>query len=183
MPSATSISIGSATSRPIFGPAAGFAEWKAKRDDGFLVSDPCLQWGTDYQTVRNRIESQPWWKPVNDDLEQDAHGWRRYYSIAKRLYEIYYFNEEGGKDLFRVIIFTEDDKAPIGVAMQHVSKQGFELKGALQSTDTPDTYWYVFLSPDGKTEVMILPNGAIGWEITYKPTDPDELANVIPIMG
>ena len=169
---------------PYFGPTAGFAEWKAKRDEGFLVSDPCLQWGTDYQTARKRVENLPWWKPINDDLEQDAHGWLRYYRIAQQLYEMYYFTEEDGRNLFRVICFITDDTVPVGVPLQHVTKQGFELKGAIQFPDHQKPT-LLLLSPDEKTEVLLIPDGYGGscWEIIYKPTDPDEVSQTIPIMG
>ena len=169
---------------PYTGPTAEFAAWKAKRDAGYLVSDPCVDWGADHQTVRNRVESKMWWRAANDDLEQDENGWFRYYTAAKRLYEVYYFAEAGGKNLFRVFVFTSDDTVPLEVAVQHVSLQGYGFKGVLPHPDEEKLgMLYLFLSPDEKTEVLILEHGAGGWEIFYMPTEPEDVANVIPAFG
>ena len=169
---------------PYTGPAAEFAEWKAKRDAGYLVSDPCVEWGTDHQMVRNRVESMMWWRYCNDDLEQDENGWFRYYSTAKLLYEVYYFAEEGGKDLFRVFVFTSDDTVPLEVAVRHVALQGYEFKGVLPHPQEKELgMCYLFLSADEKTEVQILERGAGGWEIIYMPTNPEDVAGVIPAFG
>ena len=169
---------------PYTGPAAEFAAWKAKRDAGYLVSDPCVDWGADHQTVRNRVESMMWWRAANDDLEQDEHGWLRYYVVAKRLYEVYYFVEADGKDLFRVFVFTSDDTVPLEVAWRHVALQGYGFEGVLPHPDEQTLgKCYVFLSVDEKTEVQILERGAGGWEIIYMPTEPEDLANIIPAFG
>ena len=169
---------------PYTGPAAEFAAWKAKRDAGYLVSDPCVEWGADHQTVRNRVESRMWWRAANDDLEQDENGWFRYYTAAKRLYEVYYFAEAGGKDLFRVFVFTSDDKVPLSVAWNHIELQGYEYKGILPHPDEEELgMCYLYLSPDEKTEVLLLEYGAGGWEIFYMPTDPEDVARVEPVFG
>ena len=42
---------------------------------------------------------------------------------------------------------------------------------------------YVFLSVDEKTEVQIIERGAGGWEIIYMPTEPEDLAHIIPGFG
>ena len=169
---------------PYTGLTAEFAAWKAKRDAGYLVSDPCVEWGADYQTVRNRVESRMWWRAANDDLEQDENGWFRYYTAAKRLYEVYYFAEAGGKDLFRVFVFTSDDKVPLSVAWNHIELQGYEYKGILPHPDEEELgMCYLYLSPDEKTEVLLLEYGAGGWEIFYMPTDPEDVARVEPVFG
>ena len=97
---------------------------------------------------------------------------------------MYYFTEEDGRNLFRVICFITDDTVPVGVPLQHVTKQGFELKGAIQFPDHQKPT-ILLLSPDEKTEVLLVPDGYGGscWEIIYKPTDPDEVSQTIPIMG
>ena len=169
---------------PYTGPAAEFAAWKAKRDAGYLVSDPCVEWGADHQTVRNRVESMMWWRAANDDLEQDEHGWLRYYVVAKRLYEVYYFAEEGGKDLFRVFVFTSDDTVPVEVAAEHIFLQGYGFRGVLPHPQEKEVgLCYVYLSADEKTEVQIIERGAGGWEIIYMPTEPEDLAHIIPGFG
>ena len=169
---------------PYTGPAAELAAWKAKRDAGYLVSDPCVDWGADYQTVRNRVESRMWWRAANDDLEQDENGWFRYYTAAKRLYEVYYFAEAGGKDLFRVFVFTSDDTVPVEVAAEHIFLQGYGFRGVLYHPQEKEVgLCYVYLSADEKTEVQIIERGAGGWEIIYMPTEPDDLAHIIPGFG
>ena len=169
---------------PYTGPAAGFAEWKANRDAGYLVSNPCVDWGTDHQTIRNRVESMMWWRRCNKDLEQDEYGWLRYYSVANKLYEVYYFAEESGKDLFRVFVFTSDETVPLEVAVTHVALQGYEFKGLLPHPGEQQLgKCYVFLSVDEKTEVQILERGAGGWQIIYMPTEPEDLPNIIPAVG
>lgn len=164
---------------PYFGLTEDFSEWKAARDDEFLISDPFIQWGADYQTVRNHVESKLWWRPYNDDLEEDEHGWFRIYRIARRLLEVYYFKTEDGKDLFRTFVYT-DTTVPAELAYYHIMKQGFTLKGILRYPEEPGRDYLYYLSPDSKTQVLLLEYETGNWQIFYMPTNPDELSRIIP---
>lgn len=166
---------------PYFGLTEDFSDWKAARDDEYLISDPFIQWGADYQAVRNHVESKMWWRPYNDDLEADEHGWFRYYRIARRLFEVYYFKTEDGKDLFRTFVYTDTDTdIPTVRAYYHIMKQGFTLKGILRYPEEPGRNYLYYLSPDGKTQALLLEYETGNWQIFYMPTDPKDLARIIP---
>ncbi|MCR5779298.1 MAG: hypothetical protein K6G70_01960 [Bacteroidaceae bacterium] len=55
--------------------------------------------------------------------------------------------------------------------------------GAIAWPDDPETYYPIFLSADGQTEVTIEPFQQGGWQIYYQPTDPDDLPLIVPAFG
>ncbi len=170
---------------PYCGLTEGFAAWKAERDAGILVTDPCFQWGADLQTVHNHVAShQLWWKVLNEELElEEGHGWGRWYCIAKDLYEYYNFETGSGNNLQCAICICLDPDVPSSVAFTSLIKQGYEYKGGIIFPDQPDVVYAIFFSADGQTEVMVNEYEAGGWQIFYQLTDPDDLPLIIPAVG
>lgn len=72
----------------------------------------------------------------------------------------------------------------LSVAWNHIELQGYEYKGILPHPDEEELgKCFLYLSPDEKTEVLLLEYGAGGWEIFYMPTDPEDVARVEPVFG
>jgi hypothetical protein len=170
---------------PYFGPTAGFAAWKADRDAGKLVSDPCIQWGVNLQAVHEHVvKHQLWWDYYIKDLEEvEGHGWGLWYSVAKNLYEYYSFEDQNGNNLLNAICICMDPDVPREVPFVHLVRQGYEFKGVISYPDRPEEICPVFLSPDGKIEVLICDYYDGCWEIFYQPTDPEDLPRIIPAVG
>lgn len=162
-----------------------FAAWKAERDDKKLVSDPCVQWGANLQTVHDHVASkQLWWMMQNEELLQESDSrWSRRYYLARCLLEAYFFDTEDGRSLSGVYSICFDPTVPTEVAFAHVVKQGYEPMGAIAWPDDPETYYPIFLSADGQTEVTIETLQQGGWQIYYQPTDPNDLPLIVPAFG
>lgn len=89
---------------------------------------------------------------------------------------------ENGENLLYSL--CTDNSVPVDVAFTHVAKQGYEFKGLLIYPEEPDTKFYVFLSPDEKTEVTINTfDDGRSWQILYQKTDPEDLPLIIPAVG
>ena len=170
---------------PYFGPTAGFAAWKALRDAGILVSDPCLKWGANMQAVHNHVANhQLWWKCLDEELMlEEGHGWVRWYHIARSLYEFYCFENENGNNLLCSICICLDPNVPLEVPFTNLIKQGYEYRGGIIYPDQPNVHYSIFFSPDGNTEVTLNKYDDGGWQIFFQPTDPDDLPLIIPAVG
>lgn len=170
---------------PYLGPKDGFAAWKEDRDAGKLVSDPCIQWGVNLEAVHEHVvKHQLWWNYYIKDLEEvEGHGWGLWYSVAKNLYEYYCFEDQNGNNLLNAICICTDPNIPREVPFTSLVRQGYEFKGVISYPDRPEEICPVFLSSDGKLEVLICDFYDGCWEIFYQPTDPDDLPNIIPAVG
>ena len=116
---------------PFFGSAEDFAPWKADRDAGLLVFDPCMDWGCDLSRVEEHIQSKNWWKEGGGKLEASDIRWRTHFQVADSLYEYYYFKTEDGKDLDQAICYCANPAVPIQAAYLLVQHQGFSYVGQL----------------------------------------------------
>lgn len=165
---------------PYFGWTADFAAWKAQRDAGVLVTDPCLQWGANLQTVHNHVASHHlWWKTLNEELApEEGHGWVRWYNIARDFYEVYNFETESGNNLTCAICVCIDSTVPVSLANASLVLQGYEYAGQIIYPDQPDVIYDIFFSADGSVEVQVNTYDDGGWQIFYQPTDPNDLAKL-----
>lgn len=168
---------------PYCGPTADFAAWKADRDAGLLVTDPCFQWGANLQTVHNHVVSHhQWWKLDYEELTmEEGHGWCRWYNIAKDFFEYYCFETESGNNLMVSMCICFDPTVPVSVANASLILQGYEYAGKIIYPDQPENIYDIFFSADGNIEVTTNTYEEGGWQIFYQPTDPEDLPLIIPV--
>jgi len=161
-----------------FGTYEDFPAWKADRDAGILVVDPCLDWGCNIEDVSRHINTKQWWDYGNYQLEfWEDMGWHRWYYIAYLLTEQYLFETEDGKNLLSALSICHDSTVPIDVAYNSLLKQGYIYSKFSFPDKDP---FYAFISADRKT--MALPDQYDDgrWEIFYQPTDSDNLQYITP---
>lgn len=163
-----------------FGTPEDFEAWKADRDEGILVVDPCLDWGCSIDDVEQHIKAKQWWAYGNDKLEiWDAWGlWHKWYYVANLLTEQYLFETEDGQNLRLVLSICHDSNVPFEVAHTFILKQGYIYAGKVVFPgDEPGD---IYFSADGETEVQAYLFDDGRWEISYQPTDPDDFQYIVP---
>lgn len=167
---------------PFFGSHEDFTPWKADRDNGILVGDPCIKWGASMAEVEAYVKAKTWWMDENEELEYwDPHGWYKGYCVADTMItESYVFDEGDGTGLNVSFMVCYDTTLSPDVARTMLKNQGYVYHGKIQFPDLKPLDLYY--SPDGVTEVMIyyLDNDPTWWEIFYQPTDPDDFQYILP---
>ncbi len=165
---------------PFFGTPEDFEAWKADRDEGILVVDPCLDWGCSIDDVEQHVKAKQWWAYGNDKLEiWEAWGmWHKWYYVASSLTEQYLFKTEDGQNLNVVLSICHDSSVPLDVAHNSLLKQGYTCAGKVVFPGYAPRD--IYFSADGKTEVQTILYGDGRWEIFYQPTDPDDFQYIVP---
>lgn len=161
---------------PFFAPIESFAAWKADRDAGILVFDPCLKFGCNIDEVKQHVSKKMYWRSFSDELRYwDAMAaWRKDYRIADNITEQYLFKGQNGEQLFYVYCFCPD--FTLEMANNTLLKQGYVYNGKIKfpEYDLCD----LFFSADGQVEVQtFVANGLT--QIFYQPTDPDDFQYIV----
>ena len=164
---------------PFFGPDDQLPAWKADRDAGILVNDPYLKWGGNLEEVEAHIRAKQFWAEGNNQLLLwEGWGWHMWYYVAPDLTEQYIFETEDGRNLTKAMCMCHDSTLPIDIFTKSLVLQGYTYLGKLHYPDTED-YDDLFLSADGKTEVMVYANPYGGWVIDYFPYDPEDFNHIV----
>lgn len=163
-----------------FGNLDGFAAWKADRDDGILVFDPCVSWGCSIDDVIQHVKTKQWWADGNGKLEFDESNgfWVTWYFVANKMRELYLFDSEDGKSLRGLYVICSAPEAPVEMVHHTLLKQHYDYKGKVAFPNLPIRD--IYFSADGKTEVQIILVAGGKWQIYYQPTDPDDFQYIIP---
>lgn len=162
-----------------FGTHEDFTAWKADRDAGILVVDPCLEWGCSIDDVAQHVKAKQWWHDGNKELELwEGMGWHRWYYLAYSLTEQYLFETQDGQNLTIVLSMCHDATVPISVANYSLVKQGYNYIGKIVFPNEEPRD--IFFSADGKTEVQTILYGDGRWAIFYQATDPNDFQYIIP---
>ena len=166
---------------PFFGSKEEFVAWKAERDAGVLVIDPCLDWGTDLPHVQECYRRKNWWADDYFDHLVNNGGTRWYQTVyvARAIREEYGFDTEDGKSLSYIICTCFDSSVSIDMANELVLHQGYVYAGKVRYPGSSADY-DIYFSPDNVTEVFVRPYST-WWRIVYQPTDPDDLQYIIPV--
>ena len=165
---------------PFFGPKDQLPTWKADRDAGILVNDPCLKWGCNLAEVEAHKQAKQFWAVGNGQLEfWEGTGWHYWYYVAPHFTEQYIFETEDGQNLIDVMCICHDPNVPLDVFTKSLQLQGYTYLGKLHYPDTED-YDDLFLSADGQTEALVYANYNGGCIIDYIAYDPEDLDYIIP---
>ena len=165
---------------PFFGPKDQLPAWKADRDAGILVNDPCLKWGCNLAEVEAHKQAKQFWAVGNGQLEfWEGTGWHYWYYVAPHFTEQYIFETEDGQNLIDVMCICHDPNVPLDVFTKSLLLQGYTYLGKLHYPDTED-YDDLFQSADGQTGVLVYANYNGGCIIEYCPFDPEDLDYIIP---
>ena len=157
-----------------FGSEEDFVSWKADRDAGLLVFDPCVNWGCGLAEVEESVHNKQWWRTPMEELKPSYDNWYISYWVSNSMYESYLFKTQDGQNLISAFCICIDSAVPMEMARHLVLSQGYEYAGKIQYPGQSESY-DVFFSPDKKTEVMIYPIEGDGWTIRYEPTNPADL--------
>ena len=165
---------------PFCGPEDQLPAWKADRDAGILVNDPCLKWGCNLAEVEAHKQAKQFWAVGNGQLEfWEGTGWHYWYYVAPHFTEQYIFETEDGQNLIDVMCICHDPNVPLDVFTKSLLLQGYTYLGKLHYPDTED-YDDFFQSADGQTGVLVYANYNGGCIIEYCPFDPEDLDYIIP---
>ena len=165
---------------PFLGPTDQLSAWKADRDAGILVNDPYLKWGSNLAEVNAHKQAKQFWSEGNYQLEfWEGKGWHYWYYVAPRLTEQYIFETEDGKNLNDVMCLCHNDSLPVDIFTKSLQLQGYTYLGKLPVKDS-EKYDDMFVSADGKTEVLSYANTYGGWIIEYFALKDEDLNKVIP---
>ena len=165
---------------PFLGPTDQLSAWKADRDAGILVNDPYLKWGSNLAEVEAHKQAKQFWSEGNNKLEfWEGNGWHYWYYVAPHLTEQYIFETEDGKNLNDVMCICHNDSLPVDIFTKSLQLQGYTYLGKLPVKDS-EKYDDMFVSADGKTEVLVYPNTYGGWVIEYFALKAEDLNKVIP---
>ena len=161
---------------PFFGSVDDFAAWKADRDAGILVVDPCVKFGCNIDEVEQHVSKKQWWRKSFDKLRYwDAMAaWYMDYRIAENFREEYIFKTENGEDLFFIYCVSPD--ITVEMANNTLLKQGYVYNGKIKfpEYDVRD----LFFSADGQIEVQtFVANGYT--QMFYQPTDPEDFQYIV----
>ncbi len=161
---------------PFFAPIEGFAAWKADRDAGMLVFDPCLKFGCNIDEVEQHVSNKLWWRVRSDELTywDGAAVWYKDYDIADNFTERYCFKDENGEQLWHVICASSD--ITLEMANNTLLKQGYVYQGKIKFPDLEPCD--LFFSADGQTEVQTYTSYGIT-EIFYQVTDPNDFQYIV----
>ena len=153
---------------PFFGSAEEFAAWKADRDAGLLVLDPCMDWGSNLAHVEEYVQSKNWWRYDNSELYQTGPHWCKAYWVADKLKEEYRFETQDGQKLGLNICYCDDKSVPVEVAHNMLIKKGFSYVGELYYSDDPHGYRY-YVSADKTLQATINTTHFTNWAIAFEP--------------
>lgn len=161
-----------------FGPAGDFADWKADRDAGLLVLDPCLDWGSNLSHVEEYVQRKNWWYNDNTELYQTGDYWCKAFWVAEYLNEEYHFEMQDGRNLRLVICYCDDTSVPVEVAHNMLILQGFNHVGEVYYPDSQHAYDY-YVSADKTMQAMINPYMFANWAIAYEPYYEEDFDHVL----
>lgn len=166
---------------PFFGTPEETAAWKADRDNGILVCDPCLNWGCNWDEVQQEVVKRQWYKIYDKTprVYRNNGMFGAAVLTAHHSAEEYDFETEDGKNLKGVYYDCYSDGLTLEMAEASIVKKGYIYQGVFDNHVSPATDLY--LSPDGKTEVMCYQAGEGHICIFYQPTDPDDFQYVTKI--
>ena len=153
---------------PYFGPSGDFAAWKADRDAGLLVFDPCLEWGSNLSHVEEYVQSKNWWDYDNSELFRNSGYWCKAYWVADYLKEAYYFETQDGQNLRLVICFCDDTSVPVEVALNLLKLKGFDYVGEVYYVVNSKAYSY-FVTADKTLQATLNTDMFANWAIAFEP--------------
>lgn len=163
---------------PFIGSAEDFTAWKAERDAGLVVLDPCLNWGCSISDVEAYVHQKPWWMDEDGELSPEDNLWSRVFKVANSLTEQYVFDTEDGQRLLYAFCWSYDPAVPVEMAYKLVRQQGYVYAGKYVTADGNAAY-DIFFSADNEMEVLIASFKKGIWSIAYQPTDPEDLKYVV----
>lgn len=161
-----------------FGTGEDYAAWKAERESEILPFIHYVDWDCTASDVATHMRSNPWVFQNMDNLGAGNGFWYLPFWVTGQMYQCYYFGDEEGTKLNFIFSGCHDPKVPIEKARQYVLKQGYIYSGKIQFPDEAaprDLYF----SADNKTEVLIGNWDEKGWEISYQPTDPNDMQYIV----
>lgn len=163
-----------------FGTYEDFADWKADRDAGILVFNPCLEWGCTVDDVEQYISTTHHWYNEDEEVYYNEvwNTWRKRYYVASLMAEEYEFDTEDGQNMNYVFCYCEDPTVPYDKSVNDLLEQGYVYSGQIQFPD--DEPFDIYFSADGNIEVFVIIYEDNTWEIDYQPTDPDDFQYIIP---
>ena len=153
---------------PYFGPAEDFAAWKADRDAGLLVIDPCMDWGSNLAHVEEYVQKKNWWEEANKELYQIGPYWCKAFWVADELKEEYRFETQDGQKLVHNICYCDDTTIPVEVAYDMLKKKGFSYVGEMYYSSEPHGYRY-YVSADKTLQATINTTAFTNWAIAFEP--------------
>ena len=170
-----------ATWQPAFlGSAQDFVEWKADRDAGILVIDPCLDWGSNLSYIEDYVHQKNWWNGINEELYQSGDLWSKAYMVSPSMKEQYEFETQDGQNLCGAVCFCDDPSIPVKVAYDIILIQkGFNYVGEIQYPNEPQSYSY-YVSADKSSQAILNTNSVANWAIGYEPYYEDDMNYVVP---
>lgn len=163
-----------------FGTYEDFADWKADRDAGILVFNPCLEWGCTIDEVEQYISATHNWFNKDEEIYYNEawNTWRKMYNVAFLMTEEYEFDTEDGQNMNYVFCYCADPTVPYDKTVNDLLEQGYVYNGKIQFPD--EEPFDIYFSADGKTEVFFILYDDNTWEINYQPTDSDDFQYIIP---
>ena len=161
-----------------FGPAGGFAAWKADRDAGLLVIDPCLDWGSDLSHVEEYVQRKHWWDYDNSELYQTGDLWCKAFWVADDLKEEYHFETQDGRNLSQVIGYCDAPSVPVEVAHDMLKQKGYHYVGEVYYSDSPRAYSY-YVSADQTLQATIIIDFFANWAIIFEPYSEEDSECVV----
>lgn len=159
---------------PFFGNTTDYKTWKAEREKGILVFDPCTNWGCSYDDVCTYMMAKQWWNDGNSKLELwQGLGWHKWYHVAKDLTEQYIFETEDGKNLQMSLSMYHATDVPIEAVHESLRQRGYTYMGIMNYPG--DAPCPIFLSPDGKSVACTYSVNGL-WQVVFEPhyTDFDQ---------
>ena len=161
-----------------FGPAADFTAWKADRDAGLLVIDPCLDWGSNLAQVEEYVQKKNWWNEANKELYQTGGLWCKAFWVADKLKEEYRFETQDGQKLGLVICYCDDTSVPVEVAHDMLIKKGYQYAGDVYFADDPQAYRY-YVSADKTLQATVNTTAFANWAIAFEPYSKEDNEHVL----
>ena len=163
---------------PFIGSAEDFTAWKADRDAGILVLDPCLNWGCNVSDVEAYVHQKQWWMDEKGKMESVDQWGTRVFKVANSLTEEYMFETKDGQRLLYVLCWNYDPAVPVEMANDLVRQQGYLFAGKCTNPNTNASY-DAYFSADNAIEVLIASFNKGVWSIAYQPTDPEDLQYIV----
>ena len=158
---------------PFFGSAADFVAWKADRDAGLLVFDPCVNFGSNLEDVKAYVHRKAWWKDFDGEITSSKY-WFKIFNVSDSLWEGYGFATQDYQNLRYVVCQNPDPAVKIDMARTLVLHQGYIYAGKIRFPSSSTDY-DIYFSADNAIEVFIHPFEDGTWRITYQLTDPNDL--------
>lgn len=161
-----------------FGSAADFAAWKADRDAGKLVLDPCLNWGAGLSEIEEYVHRKNWWYADNNGLYQSDVLWGKAFWVARNLKEAYLFETQDGRNLSEVIIYCDDTAVPEEEAEKILKEKGYKYVGEILFPGQERAYSY-YVSGDNVSDAVIIDKFFSNWAIDFAPYDSSNLDLIV----